>query len=433
MSATSDDDDAFSAAEASAVAQFQVVRGGRAARAGASGSQGAPPIWVQSGAWDEQSIPPRAWLARGHLLRGSVTVLAGVGSAGKSSLCVGYSVALALGVRFGRFDPAGVPEGESMGAPRRKVLLYNVEDDDDEQRRRLSAALRQFGANPSDLVGRVLRCGPAAIGTLLERDAYSGAVGFTEAWHAMEALLVQEKPDLVVLDPLVELHTAEENDNTALRAVIAHLRGIAKRHACAVLLVHHTRKGAEAGDMDGIRGAGSIVGAARVALTCAPMSKDEAEQLGIPADLRRRFFRVDNAKANYSAAGEAAWHELAEYELDNGDLVAAAVPWSPREGMGGGSNGVAAEALALLEAEVARGTPAGPYSPRLHPDELRSVASVMARLGIEKPVAQRTALRWLMGRGFTVHQYRDGQRRPRKGLRAPDGGPDARWFDGADA
>lgn len=432
MSGSFDDDD-FAAAEAAAVAQFQVIPGGRIAPPRMGSGSAKPAIWAQSGAWDEQAIPQRAWLARGYLLRGSVSVLAGVGSAGKSSLCVAQAVALALGARYGRFIPADLPDGEMLGAPRRKVLLYNVEDDDDEQRRRLSAALRQFGASPADIAGHVIRCGPASIGTLLEREAFSGAVGYTEAWHALERLLVQEKPDLVVLDPLVELHTAEENDNTALRSVIAHLRGIAQRHGCAVMLVHHTRKGAEAGDMEGIRGAGSIVGAARVALTCAPMSAADADSLGIPSDLRRRFFRVDNAKANYSPCGEAAWHELAEYELDNGDYVAAAVPWSPKEGAGTGSAGVAPEALALLEADVARGTEHGPYSPRLDVQELRSVASLMARLGIDKPAAQRTALRWLMGRGFTVHQYRDAQRRPRKGLRAPDGGPDARWLDAADA
>lgn len=431
MSATSDDDDPVAAAEAAAIAQFQVIPGGRRAAPRASAPAG-PALWVQAGAWEEHAIPRRPWLARGYLLRGSVSVLAGVGSAGKSSLCVAYAVALALGMPFGRFQPEGLPHGESLGAPARKVLLYNVEDDDDEQQRRLSAALRQFAAAPRDLAGRVIRSGPASIGTLLDRDPYTGAVLFTDAWHALEALLAQERPDLVVLDPLVELHTAEENDNTALRAVIAHLRGIARRHGCAVLLVHHARKGGEAGDMDAIRGAGSIVGAARVALTCTPMSKEEADQLGVPLDLRRRFFRVDNAKANYSPVSEAVWHELTEYELDNGELVAAAVPWSPREGVSSGANGVAQEMLALLEADVARGAENGPYSPRLDVQELRSVASVMARLGIEKPVAQRTALRWLMGRGFTVHEYRDGQRRVRKGLRAPDGGPAAAWRDGAD-
>lgn len=426
-------EDDYAAAERSAAAQVQVFRGRRPQPAPASGRGGGAPLWMQGGAWVEQDIPARAWLARGYLLRGSVTVLAGVGSAGKSSLCVGYAVALALGMRFGRFEPADMPDGDSSGAPHRKALLYNVEDDDDEQRRRLSAALRQFARGPSDIAGRVLRCGPASIGTLLERDSFTGTVAFTEAWHALEALLAQERPDLVVLDPLVELHTAEENDNTALRTVIAHLRGIAQRHGCAVLLVHHTRKGAEAGDMEGIRGAGSIVGAARIALTCAPMSRDEAESLGVPADLRRRFFRVDNAKANYSPAGEATWHELAEYELGNGDYVAAAVPWSPREGVSSGSSGVAPETLALIEADVARGTDQGPYSPRLDVQELRSVASLMARRGIDKPAAQRTALRALMARGFTVQQYRDSESRPRKGLRAPDGGPEAKWIGGGDA
>jgi hypothetical protein len=433
MSANSGDD-GFDAALNDAARQARVVplSSARAAAPRASGAAG-PAIWVESGDWDEATIPQRPWIARGYFLRGAVTVLAGMGSAGKSSLCVAWACAVALGLPHGRFLPAPLPEAPQEGAPRRKVLVYNVEDDDTEQKRRFSASLRQFGAYPRDLAGRVLRCGPASIGTLLERDSFTGAVQFTEAWHALDALVATQKPDLVVLDPLVELHTAEENDNTALRQVIAHVRGIAQRHGCAVVLVHHTRKGAEAGDMEGIRGAGSIVGAARIALTAAPMTKEEADTLGVPVDLRRRFFRVDNAKANYSPAGEAVWCELQEYELDNGEMVAAAVPWEPREGVSAGPGGVDQDVLALVAAEVARGTPHGPYSPRLDPQELRSVAAVMAQRGIEKPVAQRTALRWLMAQGFTVAQYTDSYRRPRKGLRAPDGGPEARWLHPADA
>ena len=424
-------DDGFDDALADAARQVGggVVPFRRPARASSSRAEG-PALWTQSDPWVEADIPRRPWLARGYLLRGSVTVLAGMGSAGKSSLCVAYAISLALGVRFGRFASVALPEGQDVGGEPMKVLIYNVEDDDDEQRLRMSAALRQFGAMPADIAGKVVRSGPTGIGTLLERDQFTGGITFNAAWTELDALIAQHKPDLVVLDPLAELHTADEVDNTALRAVIAHLRGIARRHNCAVLLVHHVRKGSEAGDMEAIRGASSIVGAARVALTCAPMTSAEADQLGVPVDLRRRFFRVDSAKANYSPASDAAWHELTEYQLDNGEYVAAAVPWSPTGGAAAGPAAAAPEALALLAAEVTRGAAAGPYSPRLEAGEVRSVAAVMARLGIDKPAAQRAALRWLTGQGFTVAEYKDGQGRPRKGLRAPDGGPAARWMGG---
>jgi RecA-family ATPase len=73
---------------------------------------------------------------------------------------------------------------------------------------------------------------------------------------------------LLVCDPLAELHNAEENDNTAMRAVIAAFRGLAQRLGIAVLILHHDRKGASTpGDMDRVRGASAISGAVRVMLT----------------------------------------------------------------------------------------------------------------------------------------------------------------------
>lgn len=389
----------------------------------AAAEQAKPAVWRRSDDWDEAAIPARPWIARGYLLRGSVTVAAGMGSAGKSSLMVGWAVAAALGAELGRFAPE---------QPCR-VLTYNVEDDDDEQRRRFSAALRGFGRLPRDLRGRVHRCGPRDVGTLIERDPQTGKTSLTEAWVELEKLAAQVKPDVVMLDPLVELHTAEENDNTALRQVIALLRAFAVRHGCAVVLIHHTRKGAAAGDMDAIRGAGSIVGAARVALTVSPMTEDEAAQLNVAPDLRRSFFRLDSAKSNYAPAGEAAWHELVEHELDNGDLVAAAVPWAPRHGQERRREGAAPEAMALVLAAAERGTAQGPYSPRLSPSQPRSIAALMIRHGIKRPVDQKAALQSMLSQGWEVQEFRDAHRIRRDGLRAPNRAPKANWLENKDA
>ena len=101
----------------------------------------------------------------------------------------------------------------------------------------------------------------------------------TDAMDALEAMVEEFKPDVLMLDPLVELHTAEENDNTGLRAVVAHFRTLAKRHNIGLVLAHHTRKGTTMpGDPDAIRGAGSIVGAVRVAMTVCTMNEEEAKR-----------------------------------------------------------------------------------------------------------------------------------------------------------
>lgn len=281
----------------------------------------APVLWVEDEAWDEAAIPRRPWVVPGYFMRGAVTVISGPGSAGKSMLMVAFTIALALGRRFSRFVPSHAG----------KTLLYNVEDDASEQRRRFSATLRQFRASSADVAGHVVRVGPMGVGTLLRVDPITKRLSPTAAMAQLEDMIAEQRPDLVVLDPLVELHDSEENDNTAVRAVMARLRSLAATYQCAVCVLHHARKGAAgtAGDPDSLRGASAIVGAARVVITVLTMDEKEAEKLGIPEEQRRSYFRVDGAKSNYAVIEDAEWFQREAYELANGETVAAAVPWSP--------------------------------------------------------------------------------------------------------
>ena len=283
-------------------------------------SQETPSIWHSDDAWNEADIPPRAWVARGFAERRNVTVLAGAGAAGKSMLLKAWAVAAVLGMPFSRFQPI---------APLR-VLSYNVEDDLDEERRRLSATLRYFNATPSHLAGKLRILGPTNVGTLVERDPNTNRLKVTEAMTAICHHIETFKPDILILDPLVELHTIEENDNTGLRAVIANFRQLSNTYNLATIIAHHVRKGAIApGDPDMVRGAGSIVGAARVVFTVCGMSEEEATKLGIPTDSRKSFFRIDGAKINHAPLQDAEWFERTPFQLDNQEDVAAAIPWQP--------------------------------------------------------------------------------------------------------
>lgn len=276
---------------------------------------------IDADTWDEASIPRRPWVVPGFLLRGAVTVMSGPGSAGKSMLVVAQSMAIALGRPFGRFRP------HSPG----RVIIYNVEDDADEQRRRFSAAMRTFGGTPADIAQRVIRVGPEHVGTLMRVDPLTKRLTATGALNELERLVEETSPDALILDPFVELHDSDENDNTAIRAVMARLRSIAARHFIAVQVLHHARKGATsmAGDPDSLRGASAIVGAARVVLTVLTMDEKEADKLGIPPEQRRLYFRLDGAKSNYAVVEDAEWFQRVPYELANGETVAAAEPWEP--------------------------------------------------------------------------------------------------------
>ena len=280
------------------------------------------PIWTDEEAWIEADLPRRPWVAPGYALRGAVTLLSGPPSAMKSSLTLAWACAIALGRDFGRFRPT------ETGA----VLLYNVEDDQTEQRRRLGAVLRQFNATPHDICGKVIRSGPHGVGTLLRRTD-RGLIVDTEAMARLRQIIAERKPACFIADPLAELHTEEENDNTALRTVIAQFRSLAVEFNLAVVLLHHTRKGTTAspGDPDTARGASAIIGAVRIAMTLMGMREEDAAEFGMPTDpkVRSSFVRLDDAKQNYAAIREAQWFEKRAHELDNGEMVPAATPWTP--------------------------------------------------------------------------------------------------------
>jgi hypothetical protein len=306
-------------------------------QAASGGAGGAVPLWHDPSDPTTVAIPRRPWCAPGYLMRGSVSVLSGQGAGGKSSLVVALSIACARGEPMGAFAPT---------APL-IVVNYNTEDDQDEQRRRYSAALTAQKLPGDAIRNRVIRCGPHDVGTLFERDAKTGRVTPTPALAALEALVESSGADVLICDPLAELHNAEENDNTAMRAVVAAFRAMAQRLNIAGLILHHDRKGTNApGDMDRMRGASAITGAVRVMLTLTTMSIEEAEKFGIPADQRRRHFRIDGAKSNYAPAQDAEWWRLDGIEIANGETVAAALPWTPPSAFDGVSM---ATCVAVLE------------------------------------------------------------------------------------
>lgn len=278
-----------------------------------------PALWQDVGQFMPNDIPKRPWLVQGYLLRGAVTVLSGQGAGGKSSMTVGWTLAGAQGKPFGGFRPETALT----------IVNYNTEDDKDEQQRRYAAAIKAQAAN-GEAMHQIIRCGPYNVGTLFARDPHTGQINPTQAMQELERICMEEQADLLVCDPLAELHDSEENDNTAMRQVVAAFRTLAQRLHMAVMILHHDRKGTSTpGDMDRVRGASSISGAVRVMLTLTTMTAEEAGGFGIPAEERRSYIRIDSAKSNYAKAQEAEWYKLTAIEIDNGEIIAAALPWTP--------------------------------------------------------------------------------------------------------
>ena len=114
-----------------------------------------------------------------------------------------------------------------------RVLLYPAEDALHVVRRRLEGICAAAGAALAELDVQVI----TAPSLRLDLDADRARLDETVA---------RLKPRLLVLDPFVRLHRIDENVSGDVAPLLAFLRDLQRRHAVAVAVVHHARKGAGA-------------------------------------------------------------------------------------------------------------------------------------------------------------------------------------------
>jgi AAA domain/Primase C terminal 2 (PriCT-2) len=262
------------------------------------------------------NIPHRQWLYGTYLIRGEITVLAAPGGAGKTALATAMAVEVAtnkelLGEKIWRDHDLNL-----------KVLFVNAEDSGTEIRRRVWAFCRAHNVAEQDL-GRLYVAGND--NTLVQRLSFLQTTdkklsvldqkGFTN----LEAALQSLHPDVVILDPLVALcGGGDMNDNAAMSLVIRELKRLASNFNCAVLILHHTRKGGDVGNPEAISGAAAIVNLSRRAIMPVPMTQADADELKVLPSQRFRYFKVIDAKSNLAPrSDESPWYQLDSIELPN--------------------------------------------------------------------------------------------------------------------
>lgn len=67
-------------------------------------------------------------------------------------------------------------------------------------------------------------------------------------------IIRKSRADVVIIDPLISFHDADENDNVAMRTALDRFNDLSRSVGAALIIVHHTGKNAEAGG----RGASAI-------------------------------------------------------------------------------------------------------------------------------------------------------------------------------
>jgi hypothetical protein len=244
------------------------------------------------------------------LIKGEITVLAAKGGWGKSA----YSVTTACSAASGR----NLLNEVIWGGPKR-VLYINSEDDTDELQRRFLAAARHYKLTNLNLQNIMIRGvntpGHETLTTGDESAPRVNEAGIT----ALDQIITKARAEIVILDPLGTFCPAGLNDNGVMGQVMLRLKRLAKKHNCAILVVHHTRKDGDLTNVDAIGGASAIVNQARVALMIARMTPEESKNFkGVLPSEAWRYFRIVDAKTNLAPpVPSTQWCQLVSHELPN--------------------------------------------------------------------------------------------------------------------
>jgi len=270
--------------------------------------------------FDEASIEPRRWIYAHHYLRSFVSVLASAGGIGKTSLQIVEALAIVTGRPL---------LGEEV-KERTNVWIVNLEDPLEEIQRRVLAAMRHYGIKPEDVRGRLFVNAGRDFSLKFGIQTRDGVLPNTKLVEYLCKQIPQKQIGCVFIDPFVNAHAIQENDNMAVNAIVAEIRRVADETKCAIGLVHHIRKGnGEDASIDSVRGAGSLIGAARAARVVNRMSADDAAKLGIDENEARSIMRVDDGKANLAPpAAAAVYRKMEGVKIDNGEWIGVCVPYS---------------------------------------------------------------------------------------------------------
>ncbi len=161
------------------------------------------------------------WLIEQLWTRQAVGILGGEPKCCKSFLALDMAVSVASGSPCLRTFPV------ALSGP---VLLFPAEDTLGAVRERLAGICKAAGQSLEALPLYVI----TAPRVLLDEPQDQQRLRAT-----VEAL----RPVLLILDPFIRLHRADENASREVAPLLGYLRELQREFATAVLLVHHARKG----------------------------------------------------------------------------------------------------------------------------------------------------------------------------------------------
>jgi len=178
------------------------------------------PLPVQRASQLASSGPQTQWLVEELWTEQAVGILGGEPKCCKSFLALDVALSVASGAACLRQFPV---------RRRGPVLLFPAEDSLAVVRQRLEGIAAAAQVPFASLPVQVITAPSLRLDTPTDR-------------HRLSHTVQQQRPILLILDPLIRLHRVDENDATQIAALLSYLREIQRQFQLAVMLVHHARK-----------------------------------------------------------------------------------------------------------------------------------------------------------------------------------------------
>lgn len=247
------------------------------------------------------------------MVLGTVGMIAGAGSTGKSMWSVQCGMSIACGSDiFGLFN--GI---EGFEFQQGRVVYACAEDQGPVLHHRLFNMAERFREVVPDEA-------PAIIDAVVENfdvvDLYGSGITIeprpADWWTSNWWLLAQMAKDarLVIIDTLIRFAGGRsENDNVEMAAMMGAVEMAIKATGASFLLLHHVgkasaRDGTAGSDQTAVRGASSLTDNARWQCNLQTMTQQEAERRGIEDTAeRRRWVSWEATKTNYGPPLSPVW------------------------------------------------------------------------------------------------------------------------------
>jgi len=275
-------------------------------------------------------IPPkREWVHGNDLMRRAVSMLVAPGGRAKTTWLLTCALACASGRPL---------LGAHVYGGSKRVLYLSAEDSTNEIALRLRAAMQHHVLSGTDVSG--LHIIGAENWGLKLLGASRGTVAIDQrGLDALNAELDALQPDVLILDPLINLMGGvDSNDNSAAAQLMGQFVALAAQRGMAVMMAHHAAKGRDPTSAESAMGAASFVNLSRIVLSIEPLAEKDAGQLGLPPWDAKLVFRIGGTKQNFSPPNTSdRWFRISNVEIQNqqppvylnGDNVAVVEVFQP--------------------------------------------------------------------------------------------------------